>query len=44
MTFDELERVVRSKLGIKRAVLSDMGLKALWCVLDEADLDPMDPP
>ena len=35
VTFDELERVTRSKLGMKRSTLSDAGLKALWCVLDE---------
>ena len=37
MQFDELSRVVRAKLAIKRSTLSDSQLKALWCLLDEDD-------
>lgn len=34
MTFDELRRVVRKKLKMKKSELSDERLEALWVVLD----------
>lgn len=39
ITYDELEDAVRDKLKVKKADLTDMQLKALWCVLDDDDSD-----
>jgi Ca2+-binding EF-hand superfamily protein len=37
VTFDELQRVARSKVGIKASHISEMQLRALWCALDVDD-------
>ena len=37
ITFDELKRVARTKIGLKPAQMSDQELGALWCALDVDD-------
>ena len=37
VTFDELRRLTRSELRLRRADLSENDLMALWCVLDSDD-------
>jgi len=39
LTYDELQRVVRSKFGITKKEFAETQLKMLWCAIDEDDSD-----
>ena len=39
LTYDELQRVVRSRFGITKKEFSETQLKMLWCAIDEDDSD-----